>query len=81
MSASSSARITNKGKRVLLRLDGQFYDLSQDELRTLPTRAAGWGITIDNDRLSFEFAADEQVVELSARQLQKRLAKQTVTKK
>ena len=62
----------------MLRLDGRFYELSQEELRTvlgLPASDPGLGISIDGDRLSFEFAADEEIVKMSARQLQRRLAK------
>jgi hypothetical protein len=38
------------------------------------------GITIDRDRFYFEFAADGRTVELSARQLHRRLKKQLTGK-
>lgn len=75
---SPSALITDGGKHVLLRLRGQIYDLSQEELRAvlgLPPGSPGLGISIDGDRLCFEFAADGRNIELSAGQLQRRLAK------
>jgi hypothetical protein len=77
--ASPSALITDKGQRVLLRIHGRLYDMSQNELRTLlglPAGSAGLGITIDGDQLRFEFAADHRTVDMSAGQLQRRLAKQ-----
>jgi hypothetical protein len=76
---SSSALVTEKGHRALFRLFGRIYDLSQQELRALlglPDGQPGLGITIDGDQMRFEFAADQKVIELSARQLQRRLAKQ-----
>jgi hypothetical protein len=76
--APPSALLTDKGQRVLLRLQGRYYELSQFELRTLldlPPGPPGLGITIDRDRLRFEFPADQQTVELSAGQLHRRLAK------
>jgi hypothetical protein len=80
--APPSALITDKGERILLRIHGTFYNVSQDELRSLlglPTGSGGLGISIDGDRLQFEFAADQQTVELSAGQLHRRLAKQMAT--
>jgi hypothetical protein len=80
--ASPSALITDQGQRVQLRIRGRFYEISQKELRTLlglPAGSAGLGITIDGDRLRFEFAADQRTVEISAAQLHRRLAKQVVT--
>ena len=74
-----SALITNQGRRVGLRMRGRLYELSQEELRTvlgLPPGPPGLGITIDRNRFRFEFAADHQTIELSAEQLQRRLAKQ-----
>jgi hypothetical protein len=76
-----SALITNKGQCVLLRLDGRIYEFTQSELRTvlgLPAGNPGLGISIDQGRLTFEF--DEQTVELSERQLQRRLAKQPTSR-
>lgn len=73
-----SALVTDQGQRVLLRIHGHYYELSQLELRTLlglPAGAPGLGITIDRDRLCFEFAADDQVVEMSASQLHRCLAR------
>src|SRR5262249_43782582 len=77
-----SALVVDQGQRVLLRLQGRFYDLSQQELQSLlglPAGEPGLGISIDGDVLRFEFAADEQTVELSASQLQHHLAKQMTT--
>ena len=78
-----SALVTDQGRRVLLWLEGRFYDLGQDELRTLlglPSGPPGLGITIDRDRFRFEFAQDQQTAELSATQLHRRLAKQLASK-
>jgi hypothetical protein len=77
-SSAPSALVTDRGQRVQLRIRGQFYELRQDELRTLlglPAGPPGLGISIDGVRLTFEFAADQQVVEITAEQLQRRLAK------
>ena len=74
-----AALITDKGRRVLLRIQGRRYELEQAELRNLlglPAGPPGLGITIDGDRLHFEFAADNQDIKLSAAQLHRRLAKQ-----
>ena len=79
---SPSALIIDQGQRVLLRLQGRFYELSQQELRSLlglHPGAPGLGITIEGDRLRFEFAAEQRTVELSAGQLQDRVAKKTTT--
>jgi hypothetical protein len=78
-----SALITDQGRRVRLRLRGRQYELSQPQLRALlglPAGSPGLGITIDRNRFSFEFAGDNQTVELSARELERRLAKQAVPK-
>jgi hypothetical protein len=75
--------VTDQGQRVLLRLQGHFYELDQGELRAvlgLPAGPPGLGITIDRDRLRFEFAAEKETVELSAVQLHRRLAKQLASK-
>jgi hypothetical protein len=77
-----SALITDQGKRVLLRVQGRFYELTQQELRRalgVPDGPPGLGITIDGDQMRFEFAADDRTVELSAGQLHRRLSKQTAT--
>jgi hypothetical protein len=82
-SSSPSALIIDEGRRVLLRVRGRFYELSQEELRTLlglPSGLPGLGITIDRDRLRFEFASDHRTVELSSGQFQRRLAKQLTRK-
>ena len=74
-----SALITDQGQRVLLRLQGRVHELNQQELRNLlglPAGSPGLGISIEGDHLRFEFAADQQTIELSARQLQRRLANQ-----
>jgi hypothetical protein len=76
---SPSALITDEGRRVLLRIQGRLYELSQEELRSLlglSPGGPGLGITIDRNRIRFEFVADKQNVELSAEQLHRRLAKQ-----
>jgi hypothetical protein len=78
-----SALITDNGRRVLLRLQGQFIELHQEELRTLlglPGGPTGLGIIIDRDRLCFEFAGDNQQIEISAAQLECRLVKKLTTK-
>ena len=78
---SASALVTDQGRRVHLRIRGRLYDLSHEELRTrlgLCTAAPGLGITIDGDRFHFAFAPDNQIVELSAEQLRRRIAKQLV---
>jgi hypothetical protein len=77
--SSASALLTDKGRRVLLRLSGRFYETTQQQLRTLlglPPGPHGLGITIDRDRIHFEFPGDNRSIELSATQLQRRLAKQ-----
>ena len=79
-----SALVTEMGQRIQLRLEGRYYEITQDELRTLlglTEGPAGVGITIDRDRLRFEFVADEQSVELSAAQLHRKLNKQLAGKK
>jgi hypothetical protein len=81
--SSPSALITDEGQRVLLRIQGRYYELTQQELRTLlglPAGPPGLGITIDRDRLCFEFAADHHTVEMSAGQLHRRLVKQSTAK-
>jgi hypothetical protein len=81
--SSSSALVTDQGRRVLLRIDSRFYELTQGELRKilgLPDGPPGLGITVDRGRLRFEFAADKQSVALSAAELGRRLAKQSVRK-
>ena len=78
-----SALITDGGERVLLRIRGRHYELNQLELRSLlgvPPGRPGLGISIDRDRLSFEFAADNRTIEMSAGQLHRRLAKSMVTR-
>jgi len=73
-----SALITDQGTKVHFRLKGRFYELSYDELRralALPNGPPGLGITIEGDRLRFEFADDDTTIELTSRQLQNRLHK------
>ena len=80
-SASPSALITEAGSRVLLRLGGRYYDLTQPALRRVlgqPEGPSGLGITIDGERLRFEFAGDDQSVTISAAQLAHHLAKHSV---
>jgi hypothetical protein len=79
---SPSALITDNGQRVLLRLQGRYYELSQPALRALlglPAGPPGLGISIEGNRLRFEFSADGHAIELSAGQLHRRLAKQLTT--
>ena len=79
-----SALIIDQGRRVLLRLHGRFYELSQEVLRAvlgLPDGPAGLGITINRDRLRFEFVLDHQAAEVTADQLQRRLATQLAAKR
>jgi hypothetical protein len=78
-----SALITDQGRRVPLRIQGRFYELGQDELRALlglPSGPPGLGITVEGSRLRFEFAADQQAVELSAGQLHRRLSRWVTSK-
>jgi hypothetical protein len=80
--APASALVTDKGRRIQLRIQGRYYELTQEELRSLlglPAGPPGLGITIDRDRLCFEFAADSHTVEMSAGQLGRRLARQLTT--
>jgi hypothetical protein len=61
-----------------LRIQGRYYELDQDELRSLlglPAGPPGLGISIDDDSFQFEFAADGQTIELSAEQLHHRLGR------
>ncbi len=77
-SSAPSALITDQGARVLLRLKGRFYALSQQALRQvleLPEGPPGLGITIDRDRLHFEFVGDDRSATITATQLHRRLAK------
>jgi hypothetical protein len=74
--------MTDKGERVLLRVQGRYYELTQQEMRALlglPDGPPGLGITIDRNRLRFEFAVDNRTAELSARQLHRRLSKRMTT--
>jgi hypothetical protein len=78
-----SALVTDGGRRVLFRLQGRFYELSQDELRALlglPPGPPGLGITIDRGRLRLEFGADGPTLAISAEQLHRRLARQVTDK-
>ena len=82
--AMPSALVTEEGRSVRFRLQGKYFELSYDELRTLlglpPPGRRGVGITIDQGRLQFEFPADKRTVELSAAQLYRRLSKQAASK-
>jgi hypothetical protein len=74
-----SALIIDHGKRVLLRIHGQCYELTQEALRAvlgLPDGPPGLGITINRDVLQFEFPLDHQTVQVTASQLRRRLAKE-----
>jgi hypothetical protein len=77
-STSPSALITDRGERILLRVGGRQYELSQPALRQvleLPEGPPGLGITIDRDQFHFEFIGDDRSVTISAAQLRRRLAK------
>ena len=81
--STTSALVTDKGRRVLLRINGRHYELDQADLRSLlglPDGPPGVGITIDRDRLHFEFAADRQSVKITTAQLHRRLTKQAANK-
>ena len=76
---AASALIVDDGSRVLLRLNERIHEFTQRSLRELlglPRGRPGLGITIDRDHIRFEFAADEQAVELTIAQLRQRIAKQ-----
>jgi hypothetical protein len=76
---SSSALVVDQGRRVLLRIQGRVYELSDSELRkllALPAGNPGLGITVDRDRFCFEFAVDNLTIQLSAEQLHRRMARQ-----
>jgi hypothetical protein len=78
-----SALITDHGARVLLRLGGRHYELTQPALRQvldLPEGPPGLGITISRDRLHFEFGGDNRSVTVSAARLQRRLEKRTAAR-
>lgn len=80
---STSVLVTDQGRRVLLRVRGHYYELSQHELRDvlgLPAGPPGVGITVDHERLHFEFVEDNQSIELSATQLYRRLARYSTSK-
>ena len=71
--------ITDQGQRVLLRIRGRLFQLNQEELRLalgLPPGPPGLGITVDRNRFRFDFVGDHRIIEMSAEQLQRRLAKQ-----
>ena len=73
-----SALVTDKGRRILLRVGGRQYALDQTALREvlgLPDGPPGVGITIERDRLHFEFPADNQAIKISTSQLNRRLLK------
>jgi hypothetical protein len=79
----ASALVTDDGQRVLFRINERCYELTQGALRALlglPEGPPGVGITINCDRLQFEFPLDQQSAELTAKQLQRRLAKHFVGK-
>lgn len=74
-----SALVIDQGKRVLLRIDGKYFNIDQNDLRQLlglPAGKPGVGIRINAQRFSFEFC-DEDPVELTAKQMLNRLAKAT----
>jgi hypothetical protein len=74
----SSALITEQGRKVLLRVHGRLYEVSQDQLRSLlglRPGPPGLGITIDGNRFHFEFVGDDKTVELSIVQLHRLLSR------
>jgi hypothetical protein len=76
-----SVLIMPGGKRILFRLGGKFYQISQPKLRKLlglPPGPAGLGITIDGNHFHFEFARDNQTAELTAAQLKRRLDRYSI---
>jgi hypothetical protein len=83
MVTQPSALVTDRGKRVFLRIKGRIYDLGQDDLRArlgVSAGPPGLGITIDGNRFCFEFA-DDQTVELTVDQLCRRISKQPTGRK
>jgi len=83
MSRSPSALVIDRGRKVLLRLGGRFYQITQEELRKslgLPAGPPGLGISIDADRLYLEFSVDNQRAEVSETQLQRLLSKKVILK-
>lgn len=77
-----SALITEEGRRVLLRIRGRFYELTREELRLLlgvPPGPLDLGITVDGERLQFEFA-DHREIDSSAEQLRRRVAKRLASR-
>jgi len=81
--APPSALITDRGQRVMFRIDGRVHEMTFAELRAmlgLPPASPGLGITIDRNRLTFEFAADDSSIALTEAQLRRRLAKRIGTR-
>jgi len=81
--AFPSALVTEEGRSVRFRIQGKYFEVNHAQLRSmlgLPPGPRGVGITIDRDRLQFQFPADNQFVELSAAQLFRRLSKQAAPK-
>lgn len=79
----ASALVTDEGRRVIFRIQDRLFELPQEQLRVvlgLSPGPPGLGITIDRGRFHFEFARDNQAVEISATQLQRRLAKWATAK-
>jgi hypothetical protein len=79
--STPSALVTDQGRRIQFRIRSRFYEITQEELRTLldmPPGTPGLGITIDHDRLLFEFA-DSHSKELSEGQLHERLTEMRKT--
>ena len=76
--SSCSALVTDEGTQVSLRLNGRFYQLSHEELRTvlgLPQGPAGLGIVVDGERMRFEFVEDNQTAEVTSSELRRRIEK------
>lgn len=77
-----SALVTDQGK-VLFRIQGKFFEVSQEDLRSLlglPPGPAGLGIIIDGNNFRFEFPLDNEISKISAGQLLRLLGKQVTTK-
>jgi hypothetical protein len=79
MANSPAALVTDKGRQVRLRVQGRAYLVRQEELRSLlglPAGPPGLGITIEGERLTFEFDDGRNTIALTQKQLSRRLGKQ-----
>jgi hypothetical protein len=79
--SAPSALVTNDGK-VLFRLKGRFFEVRQEEFRTLlglPSGPLGVGIVVDGNNFRFEFPLDKQRKRVSADELLRLLDKQAIS--